>query len=49
MKTLLRSGLGYWAGLIGLYLVVANGSKAGAVISEGAKGATTFTKTLQGR
>jgi hypothetical protein len=39
----------YGAGLIGLYIVVANGSKFGQVISAGAEGTARVTKTLQGR
>lgn len=39
----------YFAGLIALYLVVYNGSKAGIVIKEGAGGVSTVAKTLQGR
>jgi len=39
----------YGAGLIALYIVVANGSKFGNVIDKGASGASKVTKTLQGR
>lgn len=39
----------YGAGLIALYIVVANGSKFGQVISAGATGVSGVTKTLQGR
>lgn len=39
----------YGAGLIALYIVVANGSKFGQVISSGATGISGVTKTLQGR
>ena len=39
----------YGAGLIALYIVVANGSKFGQVISAGANGVSGVTKTLQGR
>lgn len=39
----------YGAGLIALYLVVANGSKAGRVIRSGANGGVSFVKALQGR
>lgn len=39
----------YGAGLIALYLVVYNGSKAGTVISGGASGIATDVKALQGR
>ncbi len=44
-----KSFLGYTAGLIALYIVVYNGSRAGTVISQGAAGASSFAKTLQGR
>ena len=37
------------AGLIALYIVVANGSQFGQVMSAGAAGASTLTRTLQGR
>ena len=39
----------YGATLIGLYIVVANGSKFGTVIAAGAEGTSKVTKTLQGR
>jgi hypothetical protein len=39
----------YFAGLIALYLVVANGSQAGQAFSAGAKGVSDVTKSLQGR
>ncbi len=39
----------YGAGLIALYIVVANGSKFGTVISSGAAGISNVSKTLQGR
>lgn len=39
----------YGVGLIALYLVVANASGFGQVISAGATGVTGVTKTLQGR
>lgn len=39
----------YGAGLIALYIVVANGSSFGTVISKGATGISTVSKTLQGR
>lgn len=45
----MRQALKYGAGLIALYLVVANGSKFGQVISSGASGVSGVTKTLQGR
>lgn len=44
-----RQTLRYGAGLIALYLVVANGSNFGSVISAGAEGASKVTQTLQGR
>lgn len=40
---------GYGVGLIALYLAVANYSGTGSVISAGADGISTVTKTLQGR
>lgn len=39
----------YAAGLIALYLVVYNGTKAGSVIKAGASGSTQIIKSLQGR
>lgn len=39
----------YFAGLIGLYIVVANGSNFGTAFSAGAAGVSSVTKTLQGR
>lgn len=36
-------------GLVALYIVVFNGSKAGAVLKAGADGSSKFVKTLQGR
>lgn len=39
----------YAAGLIALYLVVYNGTKAGRVIASGARGSTEVIKSLQGR
>lgn len=44
-----KKALTYAAGLIALYLVVYNGTNAGKVISAGASGASTVTKTFQGR
>jgi hypothetical protein len=38
----------YFAGLIGLYIVVANGSGFGTAFTAGAKGVATVTKQLQG-
>jgi hypothetical protein len=40
---------GYGVGLIAVYLVVTNASGTGSVISAGAQGLGTVTKTLQGR
>lgn len=45
MKQYLR----YGTGLVALYIVIANGSNFGTVISKGAEGVATVTKTLQGR
>ena len=39
----------YFAGLIALYVVVANGSNFGTAFSAGANGVANVTKTLQGR
>ena len=39
----------YGAGLIALYIIVANASNAGKVFTAGAAGGSQFTKTLQGR
>lgn len=39
----------YGAGLIALYIAVANGSNTGSVISSGASGLSKVTSTLQGR
>lgn len=44
-----RTYMKYSAVLIGLYLLVRNASGAGTVITKGASGASTITKTLQGR
>jgi len=44
-----KQALRYGAGLIGLYLVVANGSQFGQVISAGANGIATTSRVLQGR
>jgi hypothetical protein len=46
---MLKQSLRYGAGLIALYVVVANGSNFGGVISAGAEGASKVTRTLQGR
>lgn len=44
-----RKALEYGAGLIALYIITANASNFGKVISAGATGASGVTKTLQGR
>lgn len=46
---MLRQLSKYGAGLIALYLVVANGSRFGQVITSGANGISGVTRTLQGR
>lgn len=46
---MLRQALKYGAGLIGLYLVVANASGMGRVFKDGAAGLSGVTRTLQGR
>lgn len=46
---MLKQSVKYGVTLIGLYLVVANASNSGKVISSGANGVATVTKTLQGR
>lgn len=46
---MIRNLTKYGAGLIALYLIVANGSKFGQVITAGANGVSGVTKTLQGR
>lgn len=46
---MLKKGLGYTVGLIALYLGVANATGAGKLITDGANGFSTVTKTLQGR
>lgn len=45
----MKKALGYSAGLIALYLVVANGTKAGTAMKSGASGATSIIKAFQGR
>lgn len=45
MKTYAKYGFG----LIGLYLVVANGSKFATAVRAGANGGSTVIKALQGR
>ncbi len=39
----------YGAGLIALYLVVANGTKAGRAFRSGAAGGVSLVKAFQGR
>ena len=46
---MLRQTTKYFAGLIALYVVVANGSQFGQVISAGAEGTSRVTRALQGR
>lgn len=46
---MLKQTTRYGAGLIALYIVVANGSRFGQVMSAGADGASELTRTLQGR
>lgn len=46
---MIKQSIKYGVGLIGLYLLVANASGSGQVISSGASGISTVTKTLQGR
>jgi hypothetical protein len=46
---MLRQLAKYGASLVALYLVVANGSNFGSVITSGAAGVASVTKTLQGR
>lgn len=44
-----RKALEYGAGLIALYIITANASNFGKVISAGASGGTSTIKALQGR
>jgi hypothetical protein len=46
---MIRKLAGYGAGLIALYIITANASNFGKVISSGADGGSKFAKTLQGR
>lgn len=39
----------YAAGLVALYLVVANGTKAGRAVRAGAAGTATVVRAFQGR
>ena len=45
----MKQYLKYGAGLVGLYIVVANGSNFGTAFSAGARGVSDVTRTLQGR
>lgn len=47
--TMLKKGLGYTVALIALYLGVNNAANAGKLMTDGANGFATVTKTLQGR
>jgi len=44
-----KGGFELGAGLIALYIITANASNFGKVISSGADGGSKFAKTLQGR
>lgn len=46
---MLKTAIKYVAVLTGLYIVAVNASNVGTVVTQGAAGATTFEKTLQGR
>ena len=46
---MLRQLVKYGSGLIALYIVVANGSQFGGVITKGASGVRDVTRALQGR
>jgi hypothetical protein len=46
---MLRQGMKYGVALIATYLIVRNASSSGTVISSGANGISTVTKTFQGR
>jgi hypothetical protein len=45
----MKQGLKYGTGLIALYLIVANGTKAGRAFRQGASGTATIVKAFQGR
>lgn len=49
MPSSVRVFLKYSAVLTGLYIIAANASGLGTVVTNGANGAATFEKTLQGR
>lgn len=46
---MLKLSLKYGATLIGIYLVAVNATKVGTLVKEGANGAVSIGKTLQGR
>lgn len=46
---MLKKGMGYTVALIALYMGVYKSSDAGNLITAGANGFSTVTKTLQGR
>jgi hypothetical protein len=46
---MLKQGMKYGVGLVAVYLLVKNASGSGTLISSGASGISTVTKTLQGR
>lgn len=46
---MLKKGLGYFTALVALYIGVQTTSNTGKVITDGANGFATVTKTLQGR
>jgi len=46
---MIKKGMGYFVGLVGLYLVVNNYTGSGKVITDGANGFATITHSLQGR
>ena len=45
----MKKAIAYTGALVALYLIVANGSKSGQVISAGAAGYSDIVKSLQGR
>lgn len=44
-----KKALGYFTALVALYIVVQQTSDTGKVMTDGANGFSTITKTLQGR
>lgn len=46
---MIRKLAGYGAGLIALYILVANGSKAGQLFKDSGTGGRTLVTALQGR